>query len=319
MSLSADQKSVRLQERDVELLRGLFESRALTLTQATALYFQGKAEPAKKRVQKLKSAGIIREQPRRLYEKSVLFLTTKGFIELSKGGHLADFPRLSVPAFEKRTRISELTLRHELEVQGVKVAFTSGLKAAGIEIKEFSTWPLLSQFSASSGTGRPQEVKPDGFMRIRESDGAGGLFESAFFWEIDRSTETLEKLAERARKLGAQATEHFKELAKRYEVIGDVRGPGLFIGVDFVEDRRTKVPATAACKKAWEFAMDRGLISQFGGFGSNVLKFKPPLTTPSADFEEMLDISEEIVAFIQNEVHGQRKTHTSDEAATVRS
>ena len=128
-----------------------------------------------------------------------------------------------------------------------------------------------------------------------------------------------EKLAERARKLGAQATERFKELAKRYEVIGDVRGPGLFIGVDFVEDRKTKAPATMACKKAWEFGMDRGLITQFGGFGSNVLKFKPPLTTPEGDFEQMLEISEEVVAFIQQEVHGQHKTHAVNVPAIVHS
>lgn len=111
-----------------------------------------------------------------------------------------------------------------------------------------------------------------------------------------------ENLAERARTLGAQATEHFRELARRFEVIGDVRGPGLFIGVDFVEDRRTKTPATAACRKAWEFALDRGLITQFGGIGGNVLKFKPPLTTPAADFDQMLAIVEDTVAFIQNEV-----------------
>jgi len=87
--------------------------------------------------------------------------------------------------------------------------------------------------------------------------------------------------------------------------------------VDFVEDRKTKAAATAACKKAWEFAMDRGLITQFGGFGSNVLKFKPPLTTPEADFEQMLDISEEAVAFIEQEVHGQRKTHAVNVPAAV--
>ena len=81
-----------------------------------------------------------------------------------------------------------------------------------------------------------------------------------------------EKLAERARTLGAQVTERMVGLARRYDVIGDVRGPGLFIGVDFVEDQRTKAPATAACKKAWEFAMDNGLITQFGGFASNVLQ-----------------------------------------------
>src|SRR5258708_19280540 len=81
-----------------------------------------------------------------------------------------------------------------------------------------------------------------------------------------------ENLAERACSLGAQATECFRQLARRFEVIGDVRGPGLFVGVDFVEDRRTKAPATAACRKAWEFALERGLLTQFGGIGRNVLK-----------------------------------------------
>jgi len=117
-----------------------------------------------------------------------------------------------------------------------------------------------------------------------------------------------EHLAERALALGAQATDKFRELARRFDVIGDVRGPGLFIGVDFVEDRRTKAPATAACRKAWEFALDHGLITQFGGIGANVLKFKPPLTTPAGDFARMLEIAEDTVAFIQSEVEQQRKT-----------
>ncbi len=124
-----------------------------------------------------------------------------------------------------------------------------------------------------------------------------------------------EKLAECARTLGAQATEKFRQLARRYDVIGDVRGPGLFIGVDFVEDRRTKVPATAACRKAWEFSLDRGLITQFGGIGGNVLKFKPPLTTPPADFARMLEIVEDTVAFIQKEVD-QHRNATAEPAGT---
>jgi 4-aminobutyrate aminotransferase-like enzyme len=115
-----------------------------------------------------------------------------------------------------------------------------------------------------------------------------------------------EQLAERARQLGAQATERYRQLAKRFDVIGDVRGPGLFIGVDFVESRETRVPATTACRKAWEFALDAGLLVQFGGFGANVFKLKPPLNTPQKDFDRMLDISEDMIAFIQKEVDKQR-------------
>ena len=127
-----------------------------------------------------------------------------------------------------------------------------------------------------------------------------------------------EHLAERARVLGATATEWFRQLARRFEVIGDVRGPGLFIGVDFVEDRQTKAPATAACRKAWEFALDHGLITQFGGIGSNVLKFKPPLTTPDADFKQMLKIAADTVAFIQREVDQQKMKPVAEPAGIAR-
>jgi 4-aminobutyrate aminotransferase-like enzyme len=115
-----------------------------------------------------------------------------------------------------------------------------------------------------------------------------------------------EHLVDRARDLGAEATARFQKMAERYDVIGDVRGPGLFIGVDYVEERETKTPATAACRLAWEYALDRGLISQFGGIGENVLKFKPPLTTPASDFKRMLDLCEETTAFIQQEVEKTR-------------
>ncbi len=126
-----------------------------------------------------------------------------------------------------------------------------------------------------------------------------------------------ENLIEKARTLGAQFTEYFTDLARRYDVIGDVRGPGIFVGVDFVEDQATKFPATNACRKAWEFAIDNGLITQFGGFAANVYKFKPPLTTPKEDFESMLEISKKVVAFIQSEVDSQRKRRSVQVPATV--
>ena len=66
---------IALQERDLEILRGLFDSRVLTLSHIARLYFEGREEAAKKRVQKLKSAGFITERPRRAYEPAVLYLT----------------------------------------------------------------------------------------------------------------------------------------------------------------------------------------------------------------------------------------------------
>jgi len=113
-----------------------------------------------------------------------------------------------------------------------------------------------------------------------------------------------ESLAERAGELGARATERFRDLAGRYAAIGDVRGPGLFVGVDYVLDRDTRQPATAICADAWRYAVGQGLLCQFGGIGGNVLKFKPPLTTPAEDFERMLGLVEDVTVFIEERVSG---------------
>lgn len=126
-----------------------------------------------------------------------------------------------------------------------------------------------------------------------------------------------EKLVERARVLGEQATAFFRKLAARFDVIGDVRGPGLFIGVDYVEDRRTRAPATATCRRAWDWAIEHGLITQFGGMGVNVYKFKPPLTTPQKDFDRMLELSAELTEFIQRDVDALKKHAAAGEPAAV--
>jgi 4-aminobutyrate aminotransferase / (S)-3-amino-2-methylpropionate transaminase / 5-aminovalerate transaminase len=108
-------------------------------------------------------------------------------------------------------------------------------------------------------------------------------------------------------------------MAERYETIGDIRGPGLFIGIDFVRNRKTRVPATEACREAWSYAMERGLITQFGGIGGNVLKFKPPLIVSMMDLNRMLDIIEDIAAFIQKKVDEEYKpnAHESHESTRI--
>jgi hypothetical protein len=71
---------LQLQERDFAFLRGLFECRVMTNDHATALYFAGKNEAAKKRLQKIKAAGLVTERPRRAFEPSILFLTHKPLV-----------------------------------------------------------------------------------------------------------------------------------------------------------------------------------------------------------------------------------------------
>ena len=53
-----------------------------------------------------------------------------------------------------------------------------------------------------------------------------------------------ERLMEHAADLGRYICSRFEDLAKRHEIIGDVRGVGMFVGVDLVRDRKTREPAT---------------------------------------------------------------------------
>jgi 4-aminobutyrate aminotransferase-like enzyme len=110
-----------------------------------------------------------------------------------------------------------------------------------------------------------------------------------------------EGLVERANVLGDRARQRLGELAGRYPVIGDVRGPGLFIGVDLVTYRESRAPATEACRAARDHALDLRLLTGFGG-AANVLKLKPPLTISDADFAELLDRYEELIAFTDSAV-----------------
>ena len=103
-----------------------------------------------------------------------------------------------------------------------------------------------------------------------------------------------EKLPERAAKLGRRFTQAFQELAQRHPIIGQVRGPGLFLGLELVKDARTKEPAIEETGKAVWSALDKGLITFTGGFG-NVLKVKPPLTITDEQADKLLQIIAEIV------------------------
>jgi len=190
-----------LQERDFEILRGLFDSRVLTLSHIARLYFEGRDEAAKKRVQKLKSAGFITERPRRAYEPSVLHLTRKAFQLLEQHGHLSEFPKLSLAALERRAQVSELTIRHELDVQEVKATLTAAIqRKEGFEVTDFLTWPVLYEFEVNDNGfgGRNIAVKPDAFIRIVECDANGESFERMFFLEVDRSTESQEVIGKKA-------------------------------------------------------------------------------------------------------------------------
>ena len=192
---------VSLQDRDIALLRGLFESRVMTIKHIAPLYFDGSGDAAKKRLQKIKAAGLIAERKRRSRnEPAILFLTRKAFALLRDHGQLADYPAFSINTLENRANVKELTIRHELEVMDVKAAVHAALaKSKKFSVSVFSTWPLLNEFTTTrSGYGADIHVKPDGFIRVHEKEAGSNGYSHDCFLEVDRSSEQLDTLVNRA-------------------------------------------------------------------------------------------------------------------------
>jgi 4-aminobutyrate aminotransferase-like enzyme len=117
-----------------------------------------------------------------------------------------------------------------------------------------------------------------------------------------------EKLAQRAAKTGAYITKRLKALQKKYELIGDVRGPGLMIGIELVKNRKTKEPAGDVVHHIVNESIHDGVIfgeSKFKGIG-NVLKIKPPLVMSEAQADRVLEVFENHLKKHQNKLAGKR-------------
>jgi 4-aminobutyrate aminotransferase/(S)-3-amino-2-methylpropionate transaminase len=80
---------------------------------------------------------------------------------------------------------------------------------------------------------------------------------------------------------------------ERYDAIGDVRGLGAMLAVEYVEDRATKEPAPAIATRVAEEAAKRGLLLLKAGIHSNCNRVLCPLVITDAELEEALDAWED--------------------------
>jgi 4-aminobutyrate aminotransferase-like enzyme len=77
-------------------------------------------------------------------------------------------------------------------------------------------------------------------------------------------------------------------LQDKHPLIGDVRGMGLLLALELVEDRKTKVPATAATLQLMEATRENRIMVGRGGLHGNVLRLSPPMNIGRADVDEFI-------------------------------
>ncbi|NQY64493.1 MAG: aminotransferase class III-fold pyridoxal phosphate-dependent enzyme [Alteromonadaceae bacterium] len=101
-----------------------------------------------------------------------------------------------------------------------------------------------------------------------------------------------DKLQENALSTGNYFQEKLRQLQLKFDLIGDVRGLGLFIGVELVEDRNTKQPATDKTAQLVEYFKQNHILLSTEGPFYNILKIKPPLAFNKDDADKFIAVFE---------------------------
>jgi 4-aminobutyrate aminotransferase-like enzyme/Ser/Thr protein kinase RdoA (MazF antagonist) len=97
-----------------------------------------------------------------------------------------------------------------------------------------------------------------------------------------------EALQERAARIGARMLDGLRDLAPRHPLVGDVRGAGLFLGVELVRNHETLEPADTEAADLVNRLKDRGMLLSTDGPYHNVIKIKPPMVLTEDDADMLV-------------------------------
>jgi len=105
-----------------------------------------------------------------------------------------------------------------------------------------------------------------------------------------------ERLQEHARQTGERLLERLRALQAVHPLMGDVRGSGLFLGVELVKDRSSLEPATEEAREIVNRLRDRAILLGTDGPFANVLKIRPPMPFSDDDGEHVASALDEVLA-----------------------
>lgn len=103
-----------------------------------------------------------------------------------------------------------------------------------------------------------------------------------------------EKLIENARAQGEYIQQGLKALSRTHDLIGDIRGRGLFFGTEFVTDDE-KTPATTTTNRIVNRMKERGILISKVGNASNVLKMRPPMVFQKENADMLLETLDDVL------------------------
>ena len=125
-----------------------------------------------------------------------------------------------------------------------------------------------------------------------------------------------EDMAGRAARIERRIKRAFRNMAKEFDLIGDIRGRGVLLGIEFVTDRVKKTPANKEVSAMFEYCLSHGLIFQTRGVRDlkNVIRLVPPMTSTNVEVDRAMSIMYDALSAVTK---GRRKQKTKWAASSA--
>ena len=104
-----------------------------------------------------------------------------------------------------------------------------------------------------------------------------------------------EKLQKNAYLIGKYLIKELNDLKMRHNLIGDVRGRGLFLGIELIRDHEKMIPASSEADQIVNDMKDRGILIGTDGPDHNVIKIKPPMVFTKDNADQLLDTLDQLL------------------------
>ncbi len=206
-----------------------------------------------------------------------------------------------VPPPEFHQRLKSLAERHGILLIADEVQSGMGRTGKMFAMEHWGVEPDIICLAKGIASGMPL-----GAMIARDDimDWPPGTHASTFGGNPVSCVAALETIAllqeellANAANVGDYLMERLRELQSRHELIGDVRGKGLMIGVELVRDRVTKEPAVAERNTIVQECFQKGLLLL--GCGVNAIRFSPPLVIDRVDADVAVEILDEVMSRVR--------------------
>ncbi len=203
-----------------------------------------------------------------------------------------------VPPAQFHQRLRELTTKHGMLLVVDEVQSGMGRTGKMFAIEHFGVEPDVVTVAKGVASGLPLGVTMARSHLMKWPPGAHASTFGGNPVSCAAALATIKLLKEQLMKNAADVGAHFinavKALQEKHQIVGDVRGKGLMIGIELVRDRQTKERATQERDRLVDECFKRGLLVL--GAGRNTLRLCPPLVLTKNEADVAVDIIDQALA-----------------------